>query len=226
MLPEGAPLEVLGSVLALEDATQTEIEHRIAIAWRKFWSLKRLLLNHKVSVKRRLKLFDSTVGSCALWCCRRWTPRLDDLRRLRGAYRAMPRRICGLRRGPTECYLDWIRRTTRRACRTASETGIRGWIHNLAASKWAWAGHVARRSARTWLWKMTFWRDSEWTRMSAECGGWRPLRPERRRWMKWEFAIQQYAKESGLGNWARAAAAKDTWESHRDGFAAFACRSL
>ena len=69
-------------------------------------------------------------------------------------------------------------------------------------------------------------KEKEWNRLSAECGSWRPLRPERRRWMKWEFAIQQYATESGLGMWARAAADKDTWESHRDDFAVFACRSL
>ena len=161
-----------------------------------------------------------------MWCCRSWTPRLEELRRLRGAYRAMIRRICGLQRGPTEDYLDWLRRTTRRAGRAASEAGIRDWIHYFAASKWAWAGHVARRSARTWIWKPTFWRDLEWNRLSVECGGWRPMRPERRRWMKWESAIQQFATESGLGAWSRAAAVKESWELHRKGFATFACRTL
>ena len=67
VLPAGDAVEVLGTVLTLEDTTRTEIDHRIAAAWRKFWALKRLLLNRKVSIKQRLRLFDATGGQlCAV----------------------------------------------------------------------------------------------------------------------------------------------------------------
>ena len=33
---------VVGTALALEDATKVEMSHRVACAWRKFWSLKQL----------------------------------------------------------------------------------------------------------------------------------------------------------------------------------------
>ena len=43
VLAQGAPLEVLGTTLTMEDVTGSEITHRIACAWRKFWSLKKFL---------------------------------------------------------------------------------------------------------------------------------------------------------------------------------------
>ena len=67
VLPEGESLEVLGTMLPLEDVTPVEIQHRVALGWRKFWALKRLLLNQAVSRKKRLRLFDSSVGSCVLY---------------------------------------------------------------------------------------------------------------------------------------------------------------
>eukprot|EP00959_Pyramimonas_sp_CCMP1952_P437012 9150169-Pyramimonas_sp.AAC.1 len=46
---EGEPLEVLGTMLSLTDATKAELEHRVAIGWRKFWAMKRLLMNADTS---------------------------------------------------------------------------------------------------------------------------------------------------------------------------------
>jgi hypothetical protein len=68
--------------MELKETIQEEIDHRIATSWRKFWSLKRLLLNRSVSIKQRLRLFDSTVGCCMLWCCRSWTSRVQEVKRI------------------------------------------------------------------------------------------------------------------------------------------------
>ena len=38
VLPEGEPLVLLGTALALTDATGTEVTHRMASAWRMFWA--------------------------------------------------------------------------------------------------------------------------------------------------------------------------------------------
>ena len=75
VLPEGDSLEVLGTALSLFDVTGMEIEHRTGIAWRKFWAMKSLLMNQNVSVFKRLKLFDSSVGGCILYGACSWTPR-------------------------------------------------------------------------------------------------------------------------------------------------------
>ena len=38
-------LEIVGTHLSLQDPTKVELDHRISVAWRKFWALKTLLLN-------------------------------------------------------------------------------------------------------------------------------------------------------------------------------------
>ncbi len=75
VLEEERCLAVLGTSLSLLDVTKPEIDHRIAVGWRKFWAMKRLLLNGNVSLKKRLHLFDSTVGSTVLYASHAWTPR-------------------------------------------------------------------------------------------------------------------------------------------------------
>jgi len=225
VLPEDAPLDVLGTVVALKETTQVEIDHRIATSWRKFWSLKRLLLNRSVSIKQRLRLFDSTVGCCMLWCCRSWTARVQEVNRINTAWHSMLRRICRHGRAPDESYIDWIRRSTAKARQLAEGAGIRNWCRSYAAYKWAWAGHVARRGANTWLWNVTSWRDSSWTTCSLAVGGERPLRPSRRRWMKWEHVVQTFSRQAGLGNWISSTLDREGWMASQQEFVTFMCKA-
>jgi hypothetical protein len=177
VLPEGEGLKILGTILTPADVTANEIQNRVAAGWKLFWSMKGLLVNHKISVKRRLRLFDRTVSSCALWGCQSWTPRAEELRSLESARRAMLRRIVGAGRLPEEEWVHWIRRTTRKATLLAQACNVREWVKAHAMSKWAWAGHVARRPPTSWLWRVTTWRDAEWTAMATDLGSSRPLRP-------------------------------------------------
>ena len=104
-LAEEDHLTVLGTKLALHDVSQHELRNRIAVAWRLFWSLKALLTNRSSSVKQRFKLFDSTVGSCVLWCAQSWTLRVEEQRLLKITRRAMLRRIAGFPRKPQKRLL-------------------------------------------------------------------------------------------------------------------------
>ena len=102
ILPEGESLEVLGTMLPLEDVTPVEIQHRVAMGWRKFWAMQKMLLNKDVSLPCRLKLFDTSVGACVLYGSNSWTPRAAEIRILMVAQNMMLRRICGFRRAPKE----------------------------------------------------------------------------------------------------------------------------
>lgn len=73
--------KVLGTHLSLLDVTQAELDHRIAVAWRKFWALKALLLNSRVSRKRRLQLFESSISNSFLYGAHAWTPRTEELKK-------------------------------------------------------------------------------------------------------------------------------------------------
>ena len=217
-LAVGEPLTVLGTQLALEDVTQVEIRNRIASGWRSFWSLKALLLHKSSSVKKRLQLFDATVGSCVLWCAQSWTPRAEENRLLTSARRAMLRRIVGTGRADTEDYLSWIIRTTRKAEALALAAGVRDWVQAHCRAKWLWAGHVARRPTVTWVWRVTTWRDSEWQALVSESGLDRPLRPSRRRWMKWEDPLRRFCAQESSGSWLSAASVRDAWAERATSF--------
>ena len=216
-LPTGEPLSILGTALALTDATQMEVRYRLAAGWRSFWSLKSLLLNTRSCLKHRLRLFDSTVGSCVLWCAQSWSLRGEEIRSLRTAQRSMLRRIVGARRGPDEGYVDWIRRTTRKALALAAKSNVRDWVEAHALYKWNWAGHVSRRPLNTWVWRTTTWRDADWQSAALEVSS-RPLRPSRRRWTKWEDCLRRFCATEGCRSWTAAAQCRDDWSSRADSF--------
>ena len=218
ILAEESVLVLLGTVLSLTDTTKHEIDNRLAAGWKLFWGMKRVLLNKKVSINCRLRLFDATVGSCVTWCCESWTPRAEELRKLETARRSMLRKIVSPGRGPTEDWLDWIRRATHKALDWATRASVKEWDCFHCERKWRWAGHVARRSADTWLYRVSTWRDSAWQVLSAELGGSRELRPSTRRWMKWEDQLRRYCSEKGLKPWNKLAADREQWEEHTDAF--------
>lgn len=219
VLAEGEGLELLGTKLSLQDVTKDEVHHRIAVGWRKFWAMRRLLLNKGASIKKRLRLFDACIGSSVLWCSCSWTPRVDEMRSLRTAQNGMLRRICGTRRHDGELWLDWMKRATHGARALAEEARVRDWVHTHGQYTWAWAGHVARRSSTTWLWRVSTWRNSQWNQIVLDLGGLRPLRPSTHRWMKWEDALRRYCAEAGVGSWLQFASDKSRWLRERDQFA-------
>ena len=221
VLPPGANLVVLGTVLNLEDVTEKEITNRIASAWRLFWSMKPILLNRRVSVKRRLRLFDATVSSCVTWCCESWAPIKEELQRLEVARRSMLRKIVCTGRGPAEEWISWIRRATHKALDLASQTGVRKWTTFHGSKKWRWAGHVARRGVDTWLYKVTTWRDSTWQKHAMDMGGARELRPAGRPSTRWEDPVRTYCARHDLQNWTDLAANREQWEAHAESFADF-----
>ena len=210
VLPEGAPIKVLGTMVDLFDVTGTEVRNRISAGWRMFWSMSRQLQNKKVSLKKRLQLFDATVSSCVLWCAQSWTPRVEELNRLTSTRHAMLRRMVGTGRGPDEEWLPWFRRATHAAVRAASLHKVRDWVSAHGRCKWLWAGHVARRPASTWVWRVTTWRDYSWQQVvnDSSC---RPLRPSRRRWMKWEDSLRRFAQHMGIGSWNVVCGDRERW---------------
>ena len=179
VLEEHECLEVLGTHLALQNATQFEIDHRIALAWRKFRALKSLILNRNVSRRRRLHIFDASVGSSFLFGAHTWTPRVEELRKMQTVQNRMLRKICGFPRRLEEEWLPWMRRVTHASNDCAVQAGVRNWVKTHASRKWAWAGHVSRRPASTWLWRVTFWRDSVWNQDALEMREQKLLRPSR-----------------------------------------------
>ena len=191
-----------------------------------FWSMRRLLLNYKIAVKRRLRLFDSTVTSCVLWCTESWTPRAGELKQLEVTQRAMLRKIAGGARRPEEEWLDWIRRVTKKALQLASEVEVRSWASTHNKRKWMWSGHVARRHGYELTWRVTFWRGSSWQAAAQEMGNLRPVRPSRRRWMKYEDIVRRFCSEHGIRAWDELAQDRTAWLELETDFVKWSAKSL
>ena len=206
-------LELLGTSLSLADVTGQEFGHRIDSAWRMFWGMKPLLLNERASIRRRLRLFDATVGSCATWCCESRSPRAAELRQLETARRTMLRKIVGIRRAPEEDWVDWIKRATHKALDWALRAGVRDWNLWHYQRKWAWAGHVARSSTSTWLYRVSTWRDADWQACNADSGSLRLFRPSARRWMRWEDTLRRFCT-----TWQQLAQDREAWAARSTDF--------
>ena len=62
VLPPGANLVMLGTVLHLDGLIENQIANQIASEWKLLWSVEQILLNRSVSIVRRLRLFSATVS--------------------------------------------------------------------------------------------------------------------------------------------------------------------
>ena len=73
ILPYSGVNKYLGRNVSFDKPHETEINARVAAAWRKFMANKDELTNAKYSLNRRLGLFESIVGATMLYGCASWT---------------------------------------------------------------------------------------------------------------------------------------------------------
>ena len=134
----------------------------------------------------------------------------------------MLRRIAGPRRRPDEPWVDWIKRSTRRAVCAAKEHGVRLWKEAQLKNKWNWAGHVLRMDVSRIARRAVEWRDSEWQATEYLMPNHlRIRRVGRKRWFRWEDDLHRYANHCGLVSWQKETQQRDNWLAHCDGFVKF-----
>ena len=136
----------LGQVISLENKTEKEVNHRIALAWRKFWSLKHILKN-QYSNKLKCTIITSCVLPTLTYGCQTWSLTQKIKNRIDTTQNAMERSLLNIKRrdkvkqkiikGKLKYNLEFARRIKR--------------------LKWDWAGHVARANGKSWIWKTTNW---------------------------------------------------------------------
>ena len=89
---------------------------------------------------------------------------------------------------------------------------VKEWVPEHFRRKWDWAGKVSRTHLTEWVYKITTWRDSSWQAMANDLGALRPLRPSRRRWMRFEDCLRRFCSDSGLGDWQVKAGETEVWK--------------
>jgi hypothetical protein len=82
MVAAAEGFKVLGTMFTLTGRTAVEFSSRMAAAWGKFHQMKSSLLKIDADIRKRLRLFDTSVGQTALWCCESWLLTQDEKRAL------------------------------------------------------------------------------------------------------------------------------------------------
>ena len=210
--------KVLGTQWTLVGGIREEFSKRIGKAWSAFYAIWPLLKRRGTSLKKRLRVFDSSVTPVVLWCAQTWTLTSDQKRRLSTTQRDMLRRFAGPRRRAEENWVSWVRRATWAAEAHAVESGVKPWVGEHLKLKHQWAGHVARMKGSMWAHRCTRWRDKAWQRQQAHV---RAMRVCVRRWTRWEDDLVGFAEHSGWVDWSEAAQLRVMWKEHCDDFVRF-----
>ena len=180
------------------------------------------------NLSQKLKVFDASVTQTVLWCCESWLLTQTEMRLLVSAQNNILRRIAGPRRRPEEQWVDWVKRSTRAARKSAEIAGIRFWLDAHFKAKWTWAGHILRMDPSRLACRSVQWRDSVWWSLEmALPEGLRLHRPHRTHWFRWEDDLRRYATICGWASWQAVAQQKDehgnasAWLAHCKGFIKF-----
>ena len=93
-----AGTKYLGRQLNFSDPHRTEIENRIATAWKKFYAQKQELTSRTYSLNDRLRLFHGTVTPAILYGSEAWTMTKELEQKVQSIQRKMLRMILQLLR--------------------------------------------------------------------------------------------------------------------------------
>ena len=186
MDPDGHT-KYLGRKLTFHDSNRSEIENRIAIAWRKFHAQKQELTGKTYSLNDRLRLFNGTVTPTILYGSETWTMTKEIEQRIRATQRQMLRMIVRIPRRvmepsaesaasdvtseeadenidisietevELEPWSEWIQRATHEAENRMKRLNFEDWISLQRRRKWKWAQKVATSTGDSWILDAVTW---------------------------------------------------------------------
>ena len=110
-----------------------EIDKRITLGWKKYWSLKEVMKNNDFSMSLKRRVFESCVLPSITYGCETWVLTKAHIQKLQVCQRAMERSMLGIK------IKDKIRNTIIR-----ERTEVIDIIDKICRQKWRWAEHMAR----------------------------------------------------------------------------------
>lgn len=187
----------LGQLVSFRDCTVKEIQRRIALAWKKFWSLKEIMKNKNVPINIKRKIYECTILPCLTYGCQTWSLRKEDEEKIAICQRKMEKSMLGIK------HSDKISNKEIR-----NKTKLIDVKERTRILKWNWAGHICRQENNRWTKKVTEWipRDGKrkkgrqkkrWRDIFSErCGpAWVQMARDRERWRDLGEA---YAREATI----------------------------
>ena len=158
ILPFSTSVKYLGRKITFDECHTAEVENWIACAWRRFMSLREELTIRRYSLRKRMKLFDTTVAATMLYGCAAWTLTKDMKSKIRRTQRKMLRMMLRSRRRVTErnedgvtveSWVDWIKRATHSAEEHMNNFGVRDWVATQREAKRKWHSELTANGNST-----------------------------------------------------------------------------
>lgn len=171
-------------------SNEEEIERRVNITWKKFWSLKEIMKgNYSLNLKK--VVIDTCLLPSLLYGCQTWIFTNKAKQKIRSTQRAIERSILKIRK------INKVRSDTIR-----QKTKLTDALTQALKLKWKWAGHVSRST------------DSRWTIHTTQWKGPVGKRNVGRPYSRWADEIIQIAGK----NWMDAGKDRESWKKMEEAF--------
>lgn len=176
----------LGQVISVKNQLVKEIQRRISITWKRYWSLKEIMKSTQIPILEKSKLYNTCVLPCLTYGCQTWPQTLKTNNMLKVCQRSMERSMLNIRRKD-----KW------RATKIRKITKVDDVISKVRALKWKWTGHIMRAKIDKWTRDVTEWYPRDGKRKQGRQikrweddlpKNWRRLVQERDKWKELEEA--------------------------------------
>ncbi|CAB3228197.1 unnamed protein product [Arctia plantaginis] len=181
----------LGQLISPLDNMPKEIDRRITMTWKRFWSLSEIMKNEEMSIKIKRTVYNTCILPCLTYGCQTWALTDQLSNKIKVCQNSIERSVIGLRRRD-RVKLETIK----------TETKFKNAHIVSRRLKWRWAGHMLRDTKEKWTKIIT-----EWCPMGDKRNKGRPCK-------RWEDDFRQMAG----AKWTRIARDRTAWKSLEEAF--------
>eukprot|EP00439_Symbiodinium_sp_Y106_P073157 s2086_g13.t1 len=140
-------MEVMGVQLSVPLKPAAIMDTGMSKARKKYFA-SRHVLECRGPLKKRLRVFQATVGGAALWYASAAMPTAQAMGALNTMQLELVARMSGLKRQPEEAWLDFRLRSMRAARQILVNLGLERWSTQWLRRHWQYRGHVTRAALR------------------------------------------------------------------------------
>lgn len=125
----------LGQIISFKNKDEKEVNARINSAWKKYWSLKEIFKNKKISLPTKRRIFDICVSPTLTYGCQTWAISEKTIRKIKVCQNKMLRSLLNI---------TWKDKMTLEEI--YSRTKVADVTRTIKSLKWSWAGHMVRKN--------------------------------------------------------------------------------
>ena len=182
----------------LDNRAHVEVQHRIQVAWMKFSQHSKTLCNKNISIKLRMRLFESTVSPSLLFGLAILPLHASSMEKLNIVQRKMVRKIVGWVRLPEEPWENTMRRMGTRVNRVVGQSKMREWSTRLLDTQWKFVGRLKMLPTTSWPSRAAFWQPLEIDDLSCDFV---PHRTRGRPYTRWDDRVTNFSWEQFGQTW-------------------------